>query len=85
MSEACLRCRDPRIYCKLRSSCTIHFLTRRAAGLEEGAERKETRPEGSIDAVGYFSVRTDSRRPAEKSRAILSAIAPKALVTAASG
>lgn len=40
-----LRCRDPKIYCKFRSSCTIHFLTRRAAGLEEGPERNETRPE----------------------------------------
>ncbi|RJQ49732.1 MAG: hypothetical protein C4530_22825 [Desulfobacteraceae bacterium] len=31
MCGACLRCRDPGLYCKFRSSCTIHFLHREAA------------------------------------------------------
>ncbi len=26
MCEECVRCRDPKIYCKFRSSCVISFL-----------------------------------------------------------
>jgi hypothetical protein len=26
MCPACLKCRDPKLYCKFRSSCLIHFL-----------------------------------------------------------
>jgi hypothetical protein len=39
MCEACLKCRDPKIYCKFRSSCTIHFLTRRRTGPEREMPR----------------------------------------------
>jgi len=41
MCEACLQCRDPKIYCKFRSSCTIHFLTRRAAGIDQSMAPNE--------------------------------------------
>ena len=34
MCEACLECRDPDIYCKYRSSCAIHFLTKRKGDLD---------------------------------------------------
>ncbi len=26
LCQACLRCSDPQIYCKFRTSCVIHFL-----------------------------------------------------------
>ena len=26
MCAACLKCRDPHLYCKFRPSCVIHFL-----------------------------------------------------------
>ena len=26
MCDACLKCRDPDLYCKFRESCVIHFL-----------------------------------------------------------
>jgi len=35
MCEDCLECRDPEIYCKYRSSCAIHFLTKRKGRLDE--------------------------------------------------
>jgi len=35
MCEDCLVCRDPEIYCKYRSSCPIHFLTKRKGSLDE--------------------------------------------------
>jgi len=34
MCENCLKCRDPEIYCKFRSACPIHFLTRRIGDLD---------------------------------------------------
>ena len=38
MCEECMKCRDPDIYCKHRSSCAIHFLEkerRREAAQQE--------------------------------------------------
>ena len=32
--EACLKCRDPEIYCKFRTACPIHFITRRKGNLD---------------------------------------------------
>jgi hypothetical protein len=29
MCEDCMHCRDPEIYCKFRTSCTIWFLTKK--------------------------------------------------------
>ena len=29
LCEECLRCRDPEIYCKFRSSCPIYFLDKK--------------------------------------------------------
>ena len=26
MCDACLRCKDPELYCKFRPSCMIHFI-----------------------------------------------------------
>jgi len=26
MCEECMTCRDPQLYCKFRTSCTIHFM-----------------------------------------------------------
>jgi hypothetical protein len=34
MCEECLNCRDPQIYCKFRTACPIHFLTKRKGNLE---------------------------------------------------
>ncbi len=34
MCEECLHCRDPEIYCKFRSACPIHFLTKRKGNLD---------------------------------------------------
>jgi hypothetical protein len=34
MCQECLDCRDPEIYCKFRSSCPIHFLTKRKGNLD---------------------------------------------------
>jgi ferredoxin len=31
LCEACLECRDPKLYCKHRSSCPIWFLSKRKA------------------------------------------------------
>ncbi len=40
LCEECLKCKDPEIYCKFRSSCPIWFLTKRKAGLDSEAEEK---------------------------------------------
>lgn len=43
MCEECLHCRDPEIYCKFRTACAIHFLTRRKGNLDgddPSADRK---------------------------------------------
>lgn len=43
MCENCMRCRDPDIYCKFRTACPIHFITRRKRGLDDdeaGVRRK---------------------------------------------
>lgn len=29
LCDECLECKDPDLYCKFRSSCAIHFLTRK--------------------------------------------------------
>lgn len=29
LCDACLECRDPEIYCKFRSSCPIHFVSKK--------------------------------------------------------
>ena len=39
LCEKCLDCRDPKIYCKFRTSCPIHFLTKRKGDLDGEAER----------------------------------------------
>jgi len=41
MCEECLDCRDPKIYCKFRSSCPIYFLTERKGDLDGDREAKE--------------------------------------------
>jgi hypothetical protein len=35
MCEDCLECRDSEIYCKFRSACPIHFLTKRKGNLDD--------------------------------------------------
>lgn len=32
MCDECLRCKDPELYCKFRSSCMIHFLEKERSG-----------------------------------------------------
>ncbi|MFZ5562451.1 MAG: ASKHA domain-containing protein [Thermodesulfobacteriota bacterium] len=40
--EECLKCRDPQLYCKFRSSCPIWFMTKRNGGLDDiGGEEKQ--------------------------------------------
>jgi hypothetical protein len=34
LCDECLKCRDPHIYCKFRSSCPIWFMEKRQKGLE---------------------------------------------------
>ncbi len=34
LCEACLKCGDPKIYCKFRPSCAIWFLNKRKNGLD---------------------------------------------------
>ena len=34
LCEECLKCQDPELYCKFRSSCPIHFLTKRKGNLD---------------------------------------------------
>jgi hypothetical protein len=41
MCENRLRCRDPEIYCKHRSACTIHFLTRRKGSRQDVLPRRK--------------------------------------------
>ncbi len=36
LCEECLECKDPEIYCKFRSSCAIHFISRK--GFESADE-----------------------------------------------
>ncbi len=38
LCEDCLTCRDPKIYCKFRSSCTIWFMEK--AGKDLDSEKK---------------------------------------------
>ena len=41
-----MHCRDPEIYCKFRSSCPIHFLTKRKKNLDDKPQQV---PETSFD------------------------------------
>ena len=34
MCAGCMHCRDPEIYCKFRTSCPIHFITKRKKSLD---------------------------------------------------
>jgi len=40
MCAECLRCRDPKIYCKFRTSCPIHFMEKKG-GKSIGNEKSE--------------------------------------------
>lgn len=44
LCEKCLECRDPDLYCKFRSSCPIHFMSRK--GFDEKSE--ETSPPETV-------------------------------------
>jgi len=35
MCEECIKCSDPEIYCKFRTSCPIWFVDKRKGGLDE--------------------------------------------------
>jgi len=39
MCEECLRCRDPELYCKYRTACVIHFLSKKG-GKDRPADSK---------------------------------------------
>ena len=41
LCEACLECRDPKIYCKYRSACPIWFMSKRKAGWEDEDRQAE--------------------------------------------
>lgn len=41
MCETCMHCRDPEIYCKFRTSCPIHFLTKRKGNLDNDTTTKK--------------------------------------------
>ena len=38
LCEECLKCRDPELFCKFRSSCPIWFMDKKMAGLDEEKE-----------------------------------------------
>jgi len=40
LCEDCLRCKDPKIYCKFRSSCPIWFLSKSRGGLDNEANQE---------------------------------------------
>ena len=40
LCEECLECRDPEIYCKFRTACSIWFVTKRKSNLD--ADQDET-------------------------------------------
>lgn len=40
LCDECMACRDPDIYCKFRSSCPIHFMSRK--GFEKKPEQNNT-------------------------------------------
>ena len=40
MCEECMKCRDPEIYCKYRSSCPISFLSKKGTEDWVGEENK---------------------------------------------
>jgi uncharacterized 2Fe-2S/4Fe-4S cluster protein (DUF4445 family) len=42
LCEDCLKCRDPEIFCKFRSSCPIWFIDKRQKGLDEERKSEET-------------------------------------------
>ena len=44
LCEECLHCRDPKIYCKYRSACTIWFLSRRQKGLDGDEPQGDSGP-----------------------------------------
>ncbi|RPH48537.1 MAG: DUF4445 domain-containing protein [Desulfobacteraceae bacterium] len=50
LCEECLKCRDPNIYCKFRSSCPIWFLSKRKEGLdtEEKVKKADTCDEHKV-------------------------------------
>jgi hypothetical protein len=35
LCEACLKCRDPEIYCKFRTACPIWFMEKKLKGLDD--------------------------------------------------
>lgn len=37
LCEKCLECRDPDLYCKYRSACPIHFLSKKGFDKKEKA------------------------------------------------
>ncbi len=39
LCEECMACSDPELYCKLRSSCIIWFMTKKIAGTEVSAKK----------------------------------------------
>jgi len=41
MCELCLKCSDPDIYCKFRTSCPIWFVDKRKSGLDEDEPLEE--------------------------------------------
>ncbi len=44
LCEECLKCKDPKIYCKYRSSCPIWFMAKHQGGLDDGDRREAGKP-----------------------------------------
>ncbi len=38
LCEECIRCSDPKLYCKFRSSCIIWFITKKTVGMDEATK-----------------------------------------------
>ncbi len=48
MCEECIKCRDPEIYCKFRSSCPIWFMNKGKAGWEEKEKNEAQIPRHQV-------------------------------------
>jgi hypothetical protein len=66
LCEACLECRDPKIYCKHRSACPIWFMSKRKMGwdAEDKQEALLRNPNGDVSARGADGFPRRQQHPA---------------------
>jgi len=77
LCEECLKCRDPNIYCKFRSSCPIWFLSKRKEGLD--AEDKTVKSASGNKHNKPDRSRTEPKQRIKKRRYSLRSKIPRRL------